>query len=479
MAYTWQSHHLPKLEVANLDAGDVVVCGAFADRAPMLAELDEERVCFVAPLNSRSDIEWLVRGLHLHPQVRHLVLCGEDHRVVGEALRALWLKGLDEQGEIFGARGRLSPEIEPAAVDALRRDVDLLDWRGVARSGVRQGIRELPDLDSLRTYRALPDPEGFERKVFLSRKTSFPIFSNDVADSWLQLLNLAMRIGTEKQAGDGERLAEVLNVMVTVGLPVIAEDLEVEVAPPEEFPSFFDFNRDDFERYCRRFEAAPESGPEGAHRDYGERLHDWKGIDQLEALCDRLEKFPDTHAGTLVLIEPGDLDDSQAAPHLISATFNASGDELHGSFVLRSADLYTEWPLAAMALVRLQRQVAARVGLDAGAATFVIHSAHLFERDWARASRLLDEFFKRPLPLQVDHSGIFLFGNDGGEARAMLLDHGAGTIFWEDAFSSPIDLSWYIVDAMPWLLPQHVRYVGQECASLMRAMQEGECYLQG
>ena len=61
----------------------------------------------------------------------------------------------------------------------------------------------------------------------------------------------------------------------------------------------------------------------------------------------------------------------------------------------------------------------------------------------------------------------------------MLLDHDAGTIFWEEAFSSPQELSWYIVDAMPWLLPQHIRYVGQECAALMRAMQESECYLQG
>ncbi|TAK52161.1 MAG: hypothetical protein EPO25_14385 [Gammaproteobacteria bacterium] len=61
----------------------------------------------------------------------------------------------------------------------------------------------------------------------------------------------------------------------------------------------------------------------------------------------------------------------------------------------------------------------------------------------------------------------------------MLLDHDAGTIFWEGAFSDPEDLSWYIVDVMPWLLPQHIRYVGQECAALMRAIRAGECYVQG
>ena len=79
----------------------------------------------------------------------------------------------------------------------------------------------------------------------------------------------------------------------------------------------------------------------------------------------------------------------------------------------------------------------------------------------------------------VREEGVFLFGNDGGKARAMLLNHDASEILWEDAFSDPEDLSWYIVDVMPWLLPQHIRYVGQECAALMRSMREKECYLQG
>ena len=110
---------------------------------------------------------------------------------------------------------------------------------------------------------------------------------------------------------------------------------------------------------------------------------------------------------------------------------------------------------------------------------FLIQSVRLDDRDWNRASDVLAERFKRPLPLQIDPAGIFLFGNDGGKARAMLLDHDAGTIFWEEAFSDPEDLSWYIVDVMPWLLPQHIRYVGQECAALMHAIRTGECYVQG
>lgn len=305
-----------------------------------------------------------------------------------------------------------------------------------------------------------------KRKVFLSRKTTYPIFGNDMGDAWLQLLNMVMKIGVEKRGADGDRLAEALNAVVTI-----------ELAAEDEFPEFLTFDRDDFDRHYRRFEAP--SASEEARGDYGERLRDWDGVDQIDAVCGRLQESPDTPSATIVCLQPGDMANPEAAPGLISATFNTVEGKLFGSFVLRAVDIFAAWALEAMALVRLQRDVAQRIGLEIGSATFVVHSAYLYARDWARSLQVLDEHFKRPLPLQVDPSGIFLFGNDGGKARAMLLDHDASTIYWEDAFDNPEDLSWYIIDTMPWLLPQHMRYVGQECASLMRAIREGQCYLQG
>lgn len=282
-----------------------------------------------------------------------------------------------------------------------------------------------------------------ERKVYLSRKTSFPLFSPDVGDSWLQLLNLVLRIGSDKVDGE-DRFAEALNTMVTLGLPVIAEDLEVEVAPPEAFPSFLDLGREDFERHFAT----------------------WDGPRHVEAISERLKAGGSDPVLGL-------------SAHTISATFDATDGSLFASFVIRGIDVHRDWPREAMSLSRLHREVANELGLDVGAATFVIHAARLHEQDWSAAERVLAEHFRRPLPLQVDHSGVFLFGNDGGKARAMLLDHDAGTIYWEDAFETTEQLSWYIVDTMPWLLPQHIRYVGQECSTLKRAMQDKACYEQG
>jgi hypothetical protein len=463
MEQTWQSNQLPRLDVQNLATGDVAICETTPCGPPARLQLhgDGDRVAFVAPLGSRADLEWLLRGLHLHPGIRHLLLCGDDPNAVGQALLALWKGGLDEGGRIPGGRGLLSPELDAATIGALREDIQLLDLRGKPLGGVTNAVGALPELSATRQSRALPNPEIPERKTFLSRKTSFPIFSSDVGDSWLQLLNLTLRIGTDKQSKGGERAAEALNAIVTISPPLL-EDGEEQTQ--EEFPHFLDFNRDDFERFY-----LPR---------YGARFRDFQGANQLDAVRDRLRESPDTRSGTMVLLEPDETAD-EAAPALLSATFNVIDGQLFASFVLRSSDVYTAWPLEATALIRLQRDTAEGLGLQLGTATFIIQAAHLEERDFARAGRVLKESFKRPLPLHVDPSGVFLFGNDGGKARAMLLNHDASDIFWEDAFSDPEDLSWYIVDVMPWLLPQHIRYVGQECASLMRAMRESECYLQG
>jgi thymidylate synthase len=461
MEHTWQSNHLPQVEISRIGAGDVAICGSAPSRTPLLPQLGTDRVAFVAPLGSRADLEWLLRGLHLHPNVRHLVLCGEDPKAVGQALAALWKEGLGERGQIPGARGLLSQELDAPSIDALRSDVQILDLRGAPVAELATAIRELPSLTAAREPRALPHPQIPERKVFLSRKTTFPIFSSDVGDSWLQLLNLALRIGTEEPSRNGERRAEALNAIVSIETPVLEDGAE---EAREDFPDYLDFSRDDFERFY-----LPR---------HGARLRDWQGVNQLEAVRACLKESPGARSGTMILAEPAEIADG-TAPDLMSATFNVVGRQLFASFVLRSSDIYTDWPLEATALVRLQRDLAEHLGLHVGTATFIVHAAHLEERDFARAARVLEQSFKRPLPLHVDPSGVFLFGNDGGKARAMLLNHDASEILWEDAFSDPEDLSWYIVDVMPWLLPQHIRYVGQECASLMRAMRESECYLQG
>jgi thymidylate synthase len=477
MVHTWESQCLPKLDVRNSATGDIGVCTLWTLPNRLGPHLELPRINIVGPLRTRTGLGWLLRGLYLHPAVRNLVLCGKDLSLTGDALLALWEEGVGDDDTLPRSGGKLHPAMDREAVDLLRRYVKLWDWRGKSLEEVGRDIGDIPSLSQEMEPRSFAPVEIPERITFPSRKTTFPLFAKDLGDGWLQLLNLTLRCGTAKVTSEGDRLAEVLNAVVTV-----------ELAGQEEaLPPFFDFTTDEFEACDRRFTSPSVSVDEDY--TYAERLQSgpWSNreanepgpTNQLEKIIERLKRSHDTRSGTLVLLGPTDLDSLDDAPCVVSVTFNIVDESLYGTYVLRSADVHNAWPFDALSLVRLQRAVAERIGIPIASATFIIHSAHIYERDWERAWKTLDRWFDRPLPLQTDPSGLFLFGLDEGRARAMLITHEADAVLWEGEFRSPEDLSWYIVDVMPWLSAQHVRYIGQECANLMRALQAGEDYVQG
>jgi thymidylate synthase len=477
MVLAWESQCLPKLDVRNSATGDIGVCTLWTLPNRLGPHLDLPRISIVGPLRTRTGLGWLLRGLYLHPAIRNLVLCGEDLSLTGDALLALWEEGVGDDDTLPRAGGKLYPAMEREAVDLIRQYVKLWDWRGKSPEEIGRSIGDIPSMSREMEPRSFAPVDTPERIAFPSRKTTFPLFAKELGDGWLQLLNLVLRCGTVKGTSEGDGLAEVLNTVVTVELSNQEEAL----------PPFFDLTSDEFEACHRRFTSP--SGSEDAGYTYAERLQGWpwsgleaggsEPISQLERTIERLQRSHETRSGTLVLLGPADLGGRDDAPTIVSVTFNVVDERLYGTSVLRSEDVCSAWPFDALSLVRLQREVAARIGVPVASATFVMHSAHIYERDWDRAGKTLDRWFERPLPLQSDPSGLFLFGLEEGRARAMLINHEADAVLWEGEFSSPEDLSWYIVDFMPWLSPQHIRYIGQECANLRRALQEGEDYVQG
>ncbi len=477
--HTWESQYVRKLNWRNSASGDIAVCSLHSPVKAIAAQVDLNRVSFVGTLNSKTDLGWLLRGLYLNPSIRNIVLCGDDPAMLGEVLTALWQDGINQEGKVEGSGWSLYPEMDCEAVDQLRRYVTLWDWRDKSPREVAEQLDRVPFLPKEMEQRTFPPIVIAPRVTFPSRKTSFPMFADDLGDGWLQLLNMVLRCGLVKCSEEGDRVADALNAVLTI-----------ELDQEEEGPaSFFEFNRDEFETYYRHFMSSSPS----EYRDYsyGQRLQEAplrrsKGgeetvrMNQLQRVVEQLKKSQDSRSGTMVLLDPIDLQvANEGAPNIISVTFDILDGELFGSCVLRATDIYNEWPLEAMSLVRLQREVAAELGVPVGSATFIIHSAHINEGNWKQGWRLLEDHFKRPLPLKTDPAGLFLFGIENGKSRGMLITHEADAVLWEGEFDDPEDLSWYLLDVMPWLMPQHTRYIGQECAALMRALKDGGCYVQG
>ncbi len=84
-------------------------------------------------------IERLIRNVVSNPNIRFLILCGEDTQqrvghLPGQSLASLFSSGLDDQGRIVGAHGKRAVlrNIPRQDVALFRRNVELIDLIGVS-----------------------------------------------------------------------------------------------------------------------------------------------------------------------------------------------------------------------------------------------------------------------------------------------------------------------------------------------------------
>lgn len=103
-----------------------------------VADLAPEGLCIVGPLQTENlGIERLIHNLRTNPNVRILVLCGEDTRhaighLPGQSLHSLFENGLDETGRILGALGKrpVLQNLPRPEVEAFRKQVRLVHLPG-------------------------------------------------------------------------------------------------------------------------------------------------------------------------------------------------------------------------------------------------------------------------------------------------------------------------------------------------------------
>ncbi len=513
---TWESECRPSLVFPNPD-GDVGICGLWTKTEDIAAGrvfaggAVVERVAIAGPVRTPMGIGWMLRGLWLHPGIRHLVVTGQDLSHTGSAIVDLWRDGPTGDGHIPGSGWSLEPPIDTEAVDELRRDITVWDWRDADDAEVCRRLAGLDRRPPQRSLRDFPPLEITERESLPSRGTLYPIYAESVGEGWLQALNAIMTCGETKGTRKGDRLREVLNTAVVIDPRYLYDD-------PAEAP-FFDFSPDAFESYWRDFMARQK--PPGQDYSYGERMQSWpvapqpqrlptrallaellargrdtllrrsrdergfaRSVDQLAQVTARLKRSPDTKRGTIVFLGPTDMEELDDAPCLSMATFNVWGGRLMGTFVIRSNDMYGAWPHNALSLRRLQKEMAGELGLPPGATTVISHSAHIYERHWDQAYAKVDEWLTsgqimkwyRDLGwsgpaggLRPDPAGNFEFADTPEGVRIRLMSQEADRVLRELSGPNPRPLLRGLLYRMPWIEPLHAEYLGEQVEALLRA----------
>lgn len=481
---TWEEECLPRLMVID-PSKPVAVCVLWnlleklRDYAPELERADG--ISVIGNLRTPIGIGWFLRGLWKFPAICRVIIWGSDLTGTGDALVRLWAEGPDAGHRVPGFGWKIDPFIPREAIWELRETVTLIDLRHE-----RQATRILQALDvapgahrELRDFQPVPVPE---RRMLTNEPATIFIRAKDPGDAWQRILHHILQYGRPRDTRKKESIVHCFDVHAV--FPVPAND------DPEQW---FGISRKDAEGYVSEvLRPTPPTTTDANGREvstvdyhYGQRIQYWLGHNQLEEVIARLKENPETKRASISILQAPDLETLEDAPCWSLITFAVIDGKLVSSHVFRSHDMFGGWPNNVLAILRIHRLVAEKLGVGLGSIEVISQNAQIYTRHIATAEEWLS---KRGFTLarashiigfRPDPAGSFAFTIlPDRKVRAQLMSPAGDEVLWETEHANPSVLIRWIVESMM-LEPQHIRFLGAEEEKLNRSLKTGEPYHQG
>jgi thymidylate synthase len=337
--------------------------------------VEGSRIAVVANLYGNG-LPQMLRNLLWNPQIRHVVVLGQNLSGSREELVNFFARGL-EQTDYLGSPAHrirstsriIDGEVGPehfggrVSVTALGKTSE-----PATREGLVTFFRELPPPSPVSAERVdVPIPRT-EVTRFPSEPRNHNILRNRPLEAWQELVFRLVRFGQRSRLKKGERV-ELQNVKVIVE------------APEEEAPEMLErygFSLTKFQEYQRRI-LDPEKPPEIEYT-YGNRMRGHfryadRPVDSLEIAVGRLGDDPESrHVYVALWDNARDLSEGHGCPCLVSLFFRRFDDRLTLTATFRSHNTMDAWLENFYGLMAIQRYVAERVGIPPGAITVFSHS---------------------------------------------------------------------------------------------------------
>ena len=421
----------------------------------------------------------LVRNLRYNPQIRFLFMSGTDLSGSGRALRDFFASGVQigrthtgfqKWKVISESDGFIDAEVNKEDIDLIRTKVRLIpvDSPSLVDDVIKKTVSPL-SCEPYAQRRMFPMTEA-EVASQPSERTGFIVRERKVAEAWVQILHTIVTLGSLSETHYEDRQKEVLNL-----LTIVTDE------NPEQFdiPEFLPCSHDTIRRYLPSVLTGQKY--EGVRYTYGQRLRTHFGIDQIEAVIEKLVKEPISRSAVASLWDPILDNKTGGSPCLNHVWVRIDQSKLHLTAVIRSNDMYNAWPENAFSLRALQEYIRVEVSrranlrLDLGYLTTLSQSAHIYEGDFKSAQAVIGSFYgkisKGP-KLRRDPRGSFV----------VELDHDQGFIKVEHITNDEEHLRYFSGKTASDVLKDiHVR----KCASLIehasylgRELQKAEIALQ-
>lgn len=336
-------------------------------------------------LYAAAGINHIIRNVFANPNIRYIVIWGADMSQSGHAFLKFMEKGIDSEYSFIDARGQIEKEIPLEAVNEFRNNVQVIDMRGRKTEDLVATVKKLKPTTAFAKKPRLFKPATSSVETFPSEQVGFRVESDKVAKTWLRIINLISRYGRVEKTryASNNQLKEILNLTAVID----AEDPDNEY-----FPHYLPFSINELKAYYP--ELMTKRRIPGTAYNYGARLRDLDGLNQIEEIKKLLKRRPFSKKLAMFTYDLKsdfkklDESDTPCLTHVL-------GRVEDGKFILtahfRSQDMFHGWPRNAFALRKLQKEIADFAKLPLGQLCVITHSAHMYADDWNLAKELVEQ----------------------------------------------------------------------------------------
>ena len=403
------------------------------------SETIREHSAIIGTLYSRQGVNIILRNLARNPQIRTLFVWGNgtlsntQFGLAGKGvLDTLWREGVDAEGFVRTTKFKLEKEIDPAVVEKIRKEVQLLDISSASFDDAEIEVEKVAAVAVTPYMEPVIFPDAVPEKVdmFPSEEVGFAIHGRGILDAWVRVVDRIMRYGTIKGTQLGLQQRELIGVTWVASIEdPVHPNLAIANEWPKELRETTGATETAIKEYHSVFLSAEK--PENIFYTYGNRLMQYPTgtgsvIDQIkEIMIPQLKNSPNTRrAVATTMVPPIDKDSKDDSPCITQVQAIQVNGKLHFLVTARSHDIFKAAIPNAFGLRTLQKTIADETGFELGKLQITSQSAHIYEQDWENAAKMMRcLFWERPPSLTFDATnadprGLFTISISSGAIEA-------------------------------------------------------------
>lgn len=197
--------------------------------------------------------------------------------------------------------------------------------------------------------------------------------ASSLGEAWIKAMKIIMSKGVDVM-DDDQRLREICNFCMTISHINDNDQILQQYA--------------DKKRIALMKEKYATCGLVGDYKvDYGSRVFNNHGINQLEWATKRIINKPETKSATFSLHEPGE----NMLPCLSLLDFKLRNGFVNMTAVYRSQNTFWSMPGNMLALNQMQEDVSRGAGCVTGKVELVVASAHIYQKDFETVEHILSD----------------------------------------------------------------------------------------